>query len=233
MQQALEDYRAIGGGGGGGGDNRDQSDAVPAALIASDNNNDESPAASMSAVPRAAPAPESNARRRRAATFDPPVYQRSRQTVEQTDIGEYSFLRSRENLLGRGSFADVFRGTNRQTGAGVAVKVVDVARVSRGNLKLLDHLEDEMKISMELRHPNIVQLFAVHHLDVDTLCMVFELCDSGDLGAYMKLNGRLSENHTRAFMRQLAAGISYVHERNIVHRDIKVCFSFSISVFLS
>jgi len=70
-------------------------------------------------------------------------------------IGEYEF--STDELLGAGSFATVYRGRHVQSGRTVAIKAVDLLRVSQ-NLHDDRYLESEIKIMLSLRHPNIVLL---------------------------------------------------------------------------
>lgn len=53
--------------------------------------------------------------------------------------------------------------------------------------------------------------------------LVFELCRHGELFDYLTSVVTLSEKKTRYIMRQIFEGVDYIHSRNIVHRDLKVC----------
>ena len=56
--------------------------------------------------------------------------------------------------------------------------------------------------------------------------LVFELCRQGELFDYLTSVVTLSEKKTRYIMRQIFEGVDYIHSRNIVHRDLKVCHCY-------
>ncbi|SOV05485.1 related to calcium/calmodulin dependent protein kinase C [Ustilago sp. UG-2017a] len=82
----------------------------------------------------------------------------------------------------------------------------------------------EIAILKKLHHPNVVKLFEV--LDdpsKDSLYMVFEFCPDGTV-IDVKLNEEvqpLPEDVARLYFVQVLMGIEYLHENQIVHRDIK------------
>jgi len=52
--------------------------------------------------------------------------------------------------------------------------------------------------------------------------IVTELCCGGELFDYLVEKGRLSEDETRLIFGQLCLAVAYLHENNIVHRDLKL-----------
>ena len=58
--------------------------------------------------------------------------------------------------LGKGAFATVYLGQHKNSGEPVAIKVVDLERLSTNNKKLKKHLESEIEIMNSLKHENIV-----------------------------------------------------------------------------
>ncbi|GAC98341.1 likely protein kinase [Pseudozyma hubeiensis SY62] len=88
-------------------------------------------------------------------------------------------------------------------------------------LTLIRH---EIAILKKLHHPNVVQLFEV--LDdptKDNLYMVFEYCPDGTvIDVKPNVNTKpLPEDVARLYFVQILMGIEYLHENEIVHRDIK------------
>ncbi|KAF8955397.1 hypothetical protein BDZ97DRAFT_1858229, partial [Flammula alnicola] len=52
--------------------------------------------------------------------------------------------------------------------------------------------------------------------------IVTELCCGGELFDYLVEKGRLSEDETRVIFGQLCLAVAYLHDNNIVHRDLKL-----------
>ncbi|KAJ1299043.1 hypothetical protein BS78_01G501500 [Paspalum vaginatum] len=129
------------------------------------------------------------------------------------EVGEYKLQR----MVGKGSFAEVFRAAHRRTGARVAVKAIDRRRVDK---RVHDGILQEREILKSIDHPNILRLLDT----IDTkkmMYLVLEYCDGGDLDGFLRKHGRLPESTAKDLMRQLAEGLKVLRGRNIVHRDLK------------
>lgn len=83
------------------------------------------------------------------------------QNVKGFSIGDYVCPGGKGSLIGKGSFADVFLGYHKVLQHKVAIKVVDVARLTKGSEKLKEHLASEIQIMKSMDHENIVKLFDV------------------------------------------------------------------------
>ncbi|KAK3954122.1 hypothetical protein QBC32DRAFT_96926 [Pseudoneurospora amorphoporcata] len=140
--------------------------------------------------------------------------------------------------IGKGSFAKVYLGRHKVTGALVAVKSVELARL---NKKLKDNLYGEIQILKTLRHPHIVAL----HDCVESsthINLIMEYCELGDLSLFIKKrdklitnpythdlarkypvypNAGLNEVVTRHFLKQLASALQFLRAGDFVHRDVK------------
>ncbi|KAK7294573.1 hypothetical protein RJT34_17462 [Clitoria ternatea] len=119
--------------------------------------------------------------------------------------------------IGSGSFAVVWRSRNRHSGLEVAVKEIDKRQLSP---KVRDNLLKEISILSTIHHPNIIRLFEAVETN-DRIYLILEYCGGGDLAAYIHRHGKVSETVARHFMRQLAAGLQVLHEKNLIHRDLK------------
>ncbi|KAG1232577.1 hypothetical protein G6F68_019114 [Rhizopus microsporus] len=78
-----------------------------------------------------------------------------------------------------------------------------------------------MKVMEMLDHRNIVQYdgMEVHR---DRVYLFMEYCENGSLGALLDHGGRIEDElYVVDYAYQLLSGLAYLHENNIVHRDIK------------
>ncbi|KAG0585644.1 hypothetical protein KC19_2G027100 [Ceratodon purpureus] len=119
--------------------------------------------------------------------------------------------------LGKGSFGTVHKA--RWFGAEVAKKVLHEPSMS-------DFVQ-EVTILDGLRHPNIVSLLG-YMTDLHNCCMIMELMD-GDLHSLMAKRMKqggfsstpFSISEALDIMLQVAEGLFFLHEKRIVHRDLK------------
>eukprot|EP00500_Bicosoecida_sp_ms1_P002822 CAMPEP_0203809806 /NCGR_PEP_ID=MMETSP0115-20131106/2542_1 /ASSEMBLY_ACC=CAM_ASM_000227 /TAXON_ID=33651 /ORGANISM="Bicosoecid sp, Strain ms1" /LENGTH=317 /DNA_ID=CAMNT_0050718565 /DNA_START=570 /DNA_END=1519 /DNA_ORIENTATION=- len=128
-------------------------------------------------------------------------------------IGDYVAT----HMLGQGSFAVVYKAHHRVTGAVVAIKAISLKKMDR---KAQENLESEIHILQEVRHPNIVRLFEIQKSD-RYIYLVLEYCAGGDLSRLIHKKGPFTEARTQYFMRQLASGLRFLWNRNLIHRDLK------------
>ena len=120
-------------------------------------------------------------------------------------------------VLGKGTFGEVIKATNKETGDIVAIKKIRIGEKGEGiNVTALR----EVKYLKELHHPTIVTLFDVIPLKKG-LGLVFEYMES-DLELLIKDRTMvLSAADIKAYMLTVLQALAYCHERWIVHRDIK------------
>lgn len=124
-----------------------------------------------------------------------------------------------DQRIGYGSFANVYRAHHYQTGLVVAVKAINKEKVGL-NARHAQSLRAEMEIMKRLLHKNIVRFLDVHETKNHTY-IVMTHCAGGDLSKYIKKYGKISEADARFLMGQLADGLRYLHDKRLVHRDLK------------
>lgn len=128
-------------------------------------------------------------------------------------------------LIGQGSFGSVFLALHAVTGELMAVKQVEVPSNSNSNLdkkkeSMVAALKREIDLLRDLQHENIVQYLGSNS-DEEHFNIFLEYVPGGSVAAMLNSYGSLQEPLIRNFVRQILAGLSYLHGRDIIHRDIK------------
>jgi len=118
--------------------------------------------------------------------------------------------------LGGGAVADVFRGQDERLQRPVAVKLF------RGDAaEQLQRHDAEMLTLAALDHPSLVTVFdAGTDAETDQPFLVMQLVEGPTLSEDLK-EGPLPAERAARYGAALADALAYVHERGLVHRDVK------------
>lgn len=123
-----------------------------------------------------------------------------------------------EAKVGHGGMAAVYRAQDLELGERIALKMFLPMQESP---ELLARFKQELLLSRQLTHPNIVRLYDLGtHEDCRFITM--ELLSGRDLGDIIhKLRAPMEPLRAINYLRQACAGLQAAHERGIIHRDIK------------
>ncbi|KAI8097981.1 kinase-like domain-containing protein [Gilbertella persicaria] len=130
-------------------------------------------------------------------------------------FGPYLLLQT----LGEGEFAKVKAGVHVKTNQEVAIKLMRKDLVKHAALET--KLEREISVLKSVRHPYIVQLFEVLTIK-NYIGIVLQRAAGGELFDYILKHHYLQETEAKRLFAQLISGVHYMHQKHIVHRDLKL-----------
>uniref|UniRef100_A0A8C8RKD9 Serine/threonine-protein kinase Nek4 n=1 Tax=Pelusios castaneus TaxID=367368 RepID=A0A8C8RKD9_9SAUR len=131
-------------------------------------------------------------------------------------LAAYCFLRA----VGKGSYGEVVLVRHRQDSRQYVIKKLNLKHASSRERKAA---EQEAQLLSWLKHPNIVTYRESWEGGDGLLYIVMGFCEGGDL--YHKLKEQkgklLPENQVVEWFVQIAMALQYLHEKHILHRDLK------------
>src|SRR3989442_564011 len=127
-------------------------------------------------------------------------------------FGNYRLLK----LLGDGGFAEVYLGEHIHLGTRAAIKVL-TTKLAEDEI---EQFRNEARTMIDLKHPNVMR---VH--DFGFVARVpFIVMDYAPGGSLRKIHPRgtpLSLLTVINYVKQITAALQYVHDQNLIHRDVK------------
>ena len=137
-----------------------------------------------------------------------------------------------KDRIGVGSYGIVYKVTKKNNDKQIYVlKQIPFNLKADINNETLIEAKNEALILSKLKHKYIVKYYDSFQ-DNNNLNIVMEYCEYGDLDSYIKNlkknNKHLSENQIWKFFIEICTGLSYMHNKKILHRDMK-----SSNIFLT
>ncbi|MEO8198992.1 MAG: serine/threonine-protein kinase [Gemmatimonadota bacterium] len=121
-------------------------------------------------------------------------------------------------LLGRGGFGLVFTAFDRRLKRDLAVKVLRLELALSGTF--MDRFEREAMTAAQLRHPNIVPIYAIGEKD-GLAYIVMPLIRGETLQKLLERDGPLPIAETCRILTDAASALAAAHAVGLIHRDIK------------
>ena len=133
-----------------------------------------------------------------------------------SQLGRYEVI----SELGQGAMGVVYKARDPLIDRVVAIKTINLGLAQEEKEEYEARFYQEARAAGRLNHPNIVTIYDVGKSgDIAYIAMEFlQGCELRDL---LREKGRLPVNQVLDIVAQVASGLAYAHEHDIVHRDIK------------
>ncbi|KAI8092738.1 kinase-like domain-containing protein [Halteromyces radiatus] len=149
-------------------------------------------------------------------------------TYDEASLIGKSIWKFRINqLLGVGAFSKVYLVTHMdKENTKSAIKMIRKSKMLK-DLRMKSSVEREVAVLQFLHHPGIVQLEATMEIE-QHLCLVLEYVNGGELFDFVQKRymhddtGQIKQDLVKDLYSQLATVVQWMHEQNVVHRDLKL-----------
>lgn len=134
---------------------------------------------------------------------------------EKITLHDFEFLK----ILGKGTFGKVVLCREHCTKRLCAMKILKKSLIVEKNE--IVHTATENKVMRNLKHPFITSLIYSFQT-IDRLCLVMEYVNGGELFFHLAREKKFSEAKSKFYCAEICYAIGFLHENNIIYRDIKV-----------
>uniref|UniRef100_A0A8C2FLL6 Serine/threonine-protein kinase PLK n=1 Tax=Cyprinus carpio TaxID=7962 RepID=A0A8C2FLL6_CYPCA len=125
----------------------------------------------------------------------------------------------RGKVLGKGGFAKCYEMTDLSSSKVYAAKIIPHSRVSKPHQR--EKINREIDLHRALSHKHIVHFY--HHFeDKDNIYILLEYCSRRSLAHILKARKVLTEPEVRYYLKQTVSALKYLHDLEILHRDLKL-----------
>jgi len=122
-----------------------------------------------------------------------------------------------DGIIGRGGMSTMYRATDVRLGRTVALKIM--AEDLADDAEFRERFVDEARNTSAIDHPHIVPLYDFGDLD-GSLFLAMRYVEGADLSGLLA-DGPLAPRRALALLGQVAEALDVLHERKLVHLDVK------------
>jgi len=127
-------------------------------------------------------------------------------------------------VIGEGAYTKIYKGyctlPNPPFGRTVAIKILQLHREGIDRSKLIEQFIREAKVVMKLNHPNVIRIYGLGKIG-DSYATIMEYIDGKNLKQMLYEKEKYPLTLLVKICYYAGKGLSYVHQNNIVHKDIK------------
>ena len=164
------------------------------------------------------------------------IRRRSKNTIAVKKLLSYKHLRGFKKVndikkiyrwkseLGSGQFGTVAEAIHLQSDSRCAVKVIHKSKVAEARV-YQDLLKQELEVCEKLDHPHIVRVLDLCENEKD-IFIAMEIIEHGNLlealSRIKQTKVKFTEKDAATIVQQILLALNYIHQSNIVHRDLKL-----------
>ena len=123
------------------------------------------------------------------------------------------------SILGEGTFGIVKLAQDKKTKEKVAIKILEKKKIKAEEDKR--RVKTEIEILQRMSHINVIKTKKILK-DLENIYIIMEYCEKGELFHHIEKEICLSNDEAASYFYQLINGLEYIHQKGIVHRDLKL-----------
>ncbi|KAG6973657.1 hypothetical protein JG688_00003427 [Phytophthora aleatoria] len=153
--------------------------------------------------------------------FQPEQQGRGSEPMSEAESGRAEALTIQDfemlSVLGKGSFGAVMLVRFKKDGRVFALKIIKKSNMDQADVQ---NAMEERQILQRIHHPYICGLVFAFQTN-ERLYLGMKYYAAGDLFYHLNMKGRLGVKDAKLYGAELVLAISYLHELNILYRDLK------------
>lgn len=125
----------------------------------------------------------------------------------------------KSNVIGTGTNSIVYLGRKLNTNESVAIKKINISRLSISGFQMLVGEIEIIKEIMKYKNDNILKYYDVIENN-DVIYIITEYCENGDF-THILTGKPIKQKIVKFYLKQLINAMMFLKNKHIMHRDIK------------